>query len=83
MTHFDLTPRSPVERWNHLQEQLRKARLCWPAMADIYEAADVREQAAADYSQHVVAAITELDALDIQGALYDVPELLDLTYGRA
>ncbi|MGK7660686.1 MULTISPECIES: hypothetical protein [unclassified Marinovum] len=83
MTHFDPSARSPVERWNHLLEQLRKARLCCRTMTDIHEAFGVREQAAADYSQHVAAAITELDALDLQGALHDVPELLDLTYGRA
>lgn len=83
MTHFDLIARSPVERWTHLLKQLRKAQIDRRTMTDIRSGSDAREQAAETYSQHSEAVLAELDALDCQGALHDVPELLDLTYGRA
>ncbi|AKO97659.1 hypothetical protein MALG_02495 [Marinovum algicola DG 898] len=81
MTKMDLTPRSPVERWTLMLDFLRKARVDGRTMTDVKMPLDVRDQAAARYSRNTAAALAELDALDLQGALHDVPELLDLTYG--
>ena len=74
---------SPKARWTRVLRHLDASETDFHTMKDDRVSAQIRDQAVTNYARLADVILDDLRALRRMGALDDVSDLLDLTYGES
>lgn len=74
---------SPKARWTRVLRHLDASLPDFHTMNDVRASEQIRDQAVANYARSADVILGDLRALRQMGALDDVSDLLELTYGES